>query len=240
MIKFIVCDDNKEAVEIASKSITKAMMPYETEYKIFKFNKYDDKLKEQIKDEFNTKIFILDIEMPVVSGLEIASEIRNTDDDSVIIFVTAHPECKNDIFYSRLEAIDFISKYYRYEERIGETIEHVLKKRFRNKTLDYTFGHVYNRIPYKEINYIEKEQLQNRCIIHLTSKETKYIADTITNILKKLSPLFFQTHKSCIINLDNIRCIDYAKYTIYFKNGESINLLTPSARKELRAIVGDY
>ena len=134
MIKFIICDDNKEALEIANRSVTKAMMDYDIEYKVLKFTKYDEKLKEQIKDNLNTKIYILDIELPVVSGLEIASEIRETEDDSVIIFVTAHPECKNDIFYSRLEAIDYISKYYRYEERIAETIEYIMKKMYRNKT----------------------------------------------------------------------------------------------------------
>lgn len=240
MIKFIICDDNKEALDIAGKSITKAMMNYDLEYKVLRFTRYDEKLKQEIRDEFNTKIYILDIELPIVSGLEIASEVRNTDDDSVIIFVTAHPECKNDIFYSRLEAIDFISKYYRYEERIEETIKHIMKKRYKNKTLDYTYDHVFNRIPYKEINYIEKEQLQNKCSIHLTNKDVKYISDTITNILKKLSPLFFQTHKSCIINLDNIRSIDYANFTIHFKNGDNVRLLTPAARKELRSIVGDY
>lgn len=239
MIKFIICDDNKEALEIAGKSVTKAMMNYDIEYKVLKFTKYDSKLKEQIKDELNTKIYILDIELPIVSGLEIASEIREMDDDSIIIFVTAHPECKNDIFYSRLEAIDYISKYYRYEERIEETIQHIMKKRYRKNTFTYTYNHVYNNLLYKEINYIEKEQLQNRCIIHLVNKEEKTVSKTILTIKKELSPMFFQSHKSCLVNLDNIKYIDYAKYTIYFKNGESTNLLSFEARKELRKLVGD-
>ncbi len=240
MIKFVICDDNKEALDIANKAVTKAMMNYEIEYKVLKFQKYDDKLKETIRDELSTKIYILDIELPVVSGLEIASEVRETDDDSIIIFVTAHPECKNDIFYSRLEAIDFISKYYKYEERIEETIKHIMQKKFKNKTFDYTYGHVFNRILYKEINYIEKEQLQNRCIIHLINKEKKYVAETLTSLKKKLSPMFFQSHKSCLVNLSNIKYIDYVNFTIYFKNGDSTNLLTPTARKELKKIVGDY
>ena len=240
MIKFIICDDNKEALEIAGKAVTKAMMDYEIEYKVFKFQKYDDKLKEIIRDDLSTKIYILDIELPIVSGLEIASEVREIDDDSIIIFVTAHPECKNDIFYSRLEAIDCISKYYKYEERLEETIKHIMQKKYKNKTFDYTYGHVYNRILYKEINYIEKEQLQNRCIIHLINKDKKYVAETVTNLKEKLSPMFFQSHKSCLVNLSNIKYIDYVNFTIYFKNGDSTNLLTPTARKELKKVVGDY
>jgi 2-polyprenyl-3-methyl-5-hydroxy-6-metoxy-1,4-benzoquinol methylase len=34
MIKFIICDDKKEALEIANKSVTKAMMNYDIEYKV--------------------------------------------------------------------------------------------------------------------------------------------------------------------------------------------------------------
>lgn len=240
MIKYIICDDNKEALEIANKAVTKAMMNYDVEYKVLKFTRYDDNLKEQINDELNTKIYILDIELPIVSGLEIASEVRETDDDSIIIFVTAHPECKNDIFYSRLEAIDYISKYYRYEERIEDTIKHIMKKRYRNKTFSYSYNHVHNNLLYKEINYIEKEPLQNRCIIHLVNKDEKIIPKTILNIKKELAPMFFQSHKSCLINLDNIKYINFAKFTIYFKNGDSTNLLSHEARKELRKIVGNY
>lgn len=240
MIKFIICDDNQEALSIANQAVTKAMMNYEIEYKVLKFTKYDEKLKEQIRDEFNTKIYILDIELPIVSGLEIASEVRETDDDSIIIFVTAHPECKNDIFYSRLEAIDYISKYYRYEERIEETIKHIMTKKYRNKTFSFTYNHVHYKLLYKEITYIEKEPLQNRCIIHLMNKDKKIIAKTILNIKEELSPIFFQTHKSCLVNIDNIKYINYAKFTIYFKNGDSVNLLSHEARKELRKIVGDY
>ena len=65
MIKFIICEDNVDALERASQTVTKTMMKYDIEYKIYKFTKYDSKLKEQIKDEFNTKFYILDIELPI-------------------------------------------------------------------------------------------------------------------------------------------------------------------------------
>ena len=240
IIKFITCDDNAESLEIASKTITKVMMNYDIEYKICKFTKYTDKLKEIINDEFNIKIYILDIELPLISGLEIASEIREIDDNSTIIFVTAHSECKNDVFYSRLQAIDFISKYHRYDERLEQTIDHILKKIYKDKTLNFTYNYVYNKLLYKEINYIEKLPSQNKCLIHLANGEEKQIGTTITKLKEELKPIFHQTHKSCLVNLTNIKYIDYANFTIYFKNGNSTNLLTPSARKELKKHVTNY
>ena len=240
MLKFIVCEDKQETLEQMCHIVTKVMMNYEMEYKIEKFTEYNSKFKKVINDKFNPKIYILDIELSLVSGLEIASEIREDDDESSIVFVTAHSECKNDIFYSRLNAIDFISKYNRYQERLEETINFILQKMYRSKTLSFSYNHVYSKVLFKEINYIEKAPLQNKCIIHLTSGEEKYITKSIVKLKEELGPMFYQTHKSCVVNTENINRIEYSKYTIYFKNGESTNLLTPSARKELRQRVGDY
>lgn len=240
MLKFIVCEDNIEGLEQMSRIVTRVMMNYEMEYKIERFTEYNDKFKEVINDEFVNKVYILDIELPIVSGLEIASEIREDDSDSPIIFVTAHSECKNDIFYSRLNAIDFISKYNRYQERLEETINYIIEKMYRSKTLNFSYNHVYYKIMFKEINYIEKAPLQNKCIIHLTNGDEIYITKSIIKLKEELGPMFYQTHKSCVVNTENIKKIEYTKFTIYFKNGERTNLLTPSARKELRERVGDY
>lgn len=240
MIKFIICDDNTQVLEKANQTITKVMMNYDSDYKVCKFTKYDEKLKEIIKDKFDIKIYILDIELPKISGLEIASEIREDDDDSIVIFVTAHSECKNDIFYSRLQAIDFISKYYCYQQRLEETIEHVIKKIYRNRCLEFTYNHVYNKVLYKEISYIEKSTSQNKCIIHLMNGTEKFINLTITKLKEELGKGFYQTHKSCLINLSNIKKIDYPRLTVYFINGDHTDLVTPSSRKELKQLVGNY
>lgn len=241
MLKFMICDDNQEALERATNTVRKIMMKYEQDYKVYKFSKYTKELKELIdEDEGNIKIYILDIEMPRISGLEIASEIRENDEKSTIIFVTAHSECKNDIFYSRLQAIDFISKYNRYQERLEETIEHVLTKLQRKKALEFYYDHNFYRVTYKEITYIEKVQSQSKCLIHLLNKESIYITTTITKLAENLKPLFYQSHKSCLVNLENITRIDFVNSIIYFKNGDSTDMLTVNAKKGLKDYVEDF
>lgn len=240
MLKFIVCEDKQETLEQMCHIVTKVMMSCDMEYKIEKFSEYNKKLKEVIEDKYNLKIYILDIELSAISGLEIASEIREDDDFSPIIFVTAHSECKNDIFYSRLNAIDFISKYNRYQERLEETINHIIQKMYKNRTLNFSYNHVYSKILFKEINYIEKAPLQNKCIIHLSNGEEKYITKSIVKLKDDLGPMFYQTHKACVVNVENIKDIEFSKFIIHFKNGDSTNLLTPPARKELRERVGEF
>ena len=128
MLRFITCDNEPEALERTVLAIRTIMMPYDFDYKISKFLKYDKDFEEIIKTPGEQKVYLLDIDLPKVSGLEIASEIReNGDWESMIIFVSGHPECKDDIFYSRLLAIDYIAKDRFWASRFESTIEHVIK-----------------------------------------------------------------------------------------------------------------
>lgn len=239
VLKFVICEDNAEELNETAQTVTKVLMNYNIEYKVYKFKKYDGELKRLIRDPNDRKIYILDVDLPIKSGLEIASEIREQEDDSYIIFATMHPECRDDIFYSRLEAIDYVPKHDRYQERLAETIEYIVKRIFRNKSLDFTSNHVHYCVLEKEITYIEKEQNTSNCIIHFLNGDTKTVNTTIVSLSKKLSPLFVQSHKSCLVNIENISKIEYANYTIHFKNKESTTLLSISYRKELRHHVGD-
>ena len=234
MIKFIICEDNLDTLERTSQTVTKSMMKYDIEYKVYKFPKYTNELKKLINENGNVKIYILDVELPGISGLEIASEIREDDDDSIIIFATAHPDYRDDIFYSRLSAIDYIPKQQLYQERLQNTIEYVIDKKYKNKSISIISKHNHCKILYKEINYIEKCQMQNKCIIHLVDGETKEVITSITKMKEQLGNTFFQTHKSCLVNLKNIKNIDYSNCIITFQNGDKTTLFAVATKKELR------
>lgn len=51
MIKFVICEDSNEALETASKYVVKALMNYDIEYKILKFNEYNNKFKKVMNDD---------------------------------------------------------------------------------------------------------------------------------------------------------------------------------------------
>ena len=141
MLRFIVCEDNKESLERICNIINRVMMPYNYEYKTNKFTCYNKEVSELIKTKYEEKIYVLDIELGDVSGLEIASQIRDEDPESVIIFITSHSECKNDIFYSRLLAIDYIQKDRFWEDRFKSTLDYTLKKVNRKRVLAYDINY---------------------------------------------------------------------------------------------------
>ena len=92
MINFIICEDNNYVREIYEDIISKITMPHDFNYNIYSFSKYDSKLKNIINTPSDLNIYLLDLELPGKSGIEIAREIRKVDWDSIIIVLTSHDE----------------------------------------------------------------------------------------------------------------------------------------------------
>lgn len=240
MLRFIICEDNKDFVERVSTIINKVMMPYNFEYKTSKFLKYTDEVEEIIKRPTEQKIYILDIELPEVSGLEIASSIREDDLDSPIIFITSHPEYRDDIFYSRLLAIDYINKAQLWSDRFERTLNYTIKTLNRKRILQYEFNHNSYRIPIDHILYIEKVQENPKCTIYLEDGTNYEIGSNLQDLKEKLGPSFYQTHKSCLVNVEQIKKINYSESTITFKNNEEVYLISTRNKKGLKAYVASY
>ena len=240
MLRFIICEDNKDFLSRLHTIVNKVMMPYNFEYKVNTFTQYNKEVEELIKKKNEQKIYVLDIELADVSGLEIASEIREHDMDSIIIFVTGHNECKNDIFYSRLLAIDYIPKDRLWSSRFEETVDYVVKALNKQKVLIFDFNYNSYRIPFDDILYIEKVQDNQKCTIYTEDGKEFGIISSITDLAKKLGEGFFQSHKSCIVNVEKIAKINYNENIITFKNGISAYLLSNRKKKQLREYVEHF
>ena len=240
MLRFVICEDNKQYQEKISVIINKNMMPYNFEYKISKFTEYNEELSKIIKNDTEQKIYILDIELPEISGLEIASEIREDDLESSIIFLTIHPEFQNDIFYSRLLAIDYIYKDKLWQDRFEETIIYTIKSINRKRVLSFDFNYNSYRLPIKKILYIEKIQDNPKCKIVMEDGSIYEINKSISNLVEILGPSFYQSHKSCIVNIEQIKKINYADSTITFNNDQTVYLLSSRNKKGIREYVANY
>ena len=88
MFKIVICDDELLQREELREYIYKVFEEVEEELELLIFNSAEDVLKEKevLKD---TDIFILDIKMDEVSGMDLAKIIRKENDISEIIFITS-------------------------------------------------------------------------------------------------------------------------------------------------------
>ena len=95
MLQFVICDDDKEFIEKVKLEIGKVMMKIDEEYKTYLFTEANENLVKMIKSD-TPKIYILDVQMPKINGIELASKIRQQDYKSIIIMLTSFNDYKND------------------------------------------------------------------------------------------------------------------------------------------------
>ncbi len=236
MLKFIIYEDDEEYVNGYTEVINKMMMNYNYDYRILKFSKVTKKLKDEIVNTSDEKIYILDVEMPDVSGLELASRIRNKDWKSIIIFSTNYSQYKNDVFCMRLLALNYIVKNYDYKNDLTETLNDALKVLGKNDLLIYTFNYVVYRIPIKDIIYIEKAALGKKNYIVTIDGGEYEIAGSMNSLQERLGDRFYRSHKSCLVNLDNIKSINYSENTITFINDEEIDMLSVRCKRGIKQV----
>ena len=90
MLRIAVCDDQPRELDIISEYIKEYLTihPWEAEMKKFA---HPDTLLTAIETE-SFHLYILDIVMPMVSGLELGQSIRRLDREAQIIYATTEPQ----------------------------------------------------------------------------------------------------------------------------------------------------
>lgn len=89
MIRIAICDDIEEELGIITKITNEYFAESGTSAEIRRFGHPDALLSACETEIFH--IFLLDIVMPMVSGLDLARRIRRSNTDSQIIFITSEP-----------------------------------------------------------------------------------------------------------------------------------------------------
>ena len=233
MINFIICDDNKYVRELNESIISKIAMPYDFNYTVYSFDKYNNKFKKLITSSEDINIYILDLELPGKSGIDIAREIRQIDWDSIIIILTSHDELELKLLKEKLLIFDFISKFDNYETRLIDTINMVLDKINTKKIITFKSNKELHHVMLDNIYYIYKDNFSDKSII-VTSNDSYPINESLNSFVKKLDDRFFQTHRACYVNINKITSVDFENNVIYFSNKISTDYLSRNNKKELR------
>lgn len=235
MINFIIYEDNHNWQEHYRDAILNVIGSKEDHYQIFVFDKYSKEMKQKIDSLIGKNIFLLDMEVPGKSSLDLAREIRDAGDwNSQMIMITSYECFKEEGFTSKILMLDFISKSKNIEEKIRDAIVMALRIHAEYKSFNFFYDNELYQIPYKDILYFEKN-LNNNYTSIITKQGDFKIKQSIKNIEVELlsSPNFFKTHQSCIVNLKNIIKVDFNAPLIIFENHKT-PLLSRNKKKQLK------
>lgn len=179
-------------------------------------------------EELRPRVVFLDVEMPVLTGVECARKMSDIDPATIFIFATAHEEYMPEAF--QVYAFDYLVKPFRMA-RLAQTLERISRSGiFREE--------IAERKPQVPSIASEKLIIRNREGISLvdtaeiiliqreertTAIYTAHGRYTTSESLGELEgrldgSVFFRSHKSYIINLNALNKIyPYGRWTYMVK-----------------------
>jgi DNA-binding LytR/AlgR family response regulator len=204
MIRIAICDDEKihrdKLREILWECET---LPVDTH--IFEFSNCSELIDSHMEKPHD--IIFLDIQMDGLTGLEAAHEIRDSDSDVIIIFLTGFEQHVMQSF--RVEAFDYIVKPAD-EKKISDVLKRAIRK---YKDLHYIVNFKWRDEIYalnvSDIVYLESMRKKLKIITaDLTEDDYETIGklDDYDVHLQKYG--FLRCHRSFLVNMLYIKKID--------------------------------
>lgn len=216
IVKWAICDDHKEQMEITHKYIVKAIEKSSVVHGEITISTFEDPIQLfEAHSQMKFTAIFLDVEMPV-SGYAIADRFKSIYPKPKIIFVTGHPSKVFDSF--PYEPFRFIEKYKPH--RFDEAVNSLLKVyNAENKLIQYIDGHQSSTMPLKNILYFEGGN--NYTTIYAlngtykTSERVSELAET------HQSHGVCKIHKSYAVNLYHVKSINRER-VLTFKNDKTL------------------
>lgn len=141
----------------------------------------------------------LDVQMPGLNGIELASVLGRFKEPPAIVFVTAHDQHAVDAF--ELHAVDYVLKPVR-EERLAEAVRRVLTSTRTVSPVEQVAverGGVTRFVPVPEIRYVEAEGDYAR--LH-TATETHLVRIPLAQLENQwAADGFVRIHRSVLVAL---------------------------------------
>lgn len=232
MITIAILDDEKIFLE-KEKAITEKYFSQKVlECRIDTFQNADWLVMGLEEEQYD--IYILDVELPKKSGLEVAREIRSHYPDPVIIFVT------NFIDYA-VEAYEVNT--YRYipkeimEEKLESAYDTLIPKILAREEKYYVVEKrtIMSKILYEDILYLKKDKRYT--VLTYRGGEVR-IRKSMADVFQELnSPEFLIIEKGCIVNIRHVMGLKGCMMRM--RDGTLLSVGEPRAC-EVRKVISRY
>lgn len=221
MYRIAICDDEEKILFDIQKKIENCFSKQEVEAEYFCTND-SEKMLEHIKNE-TVDVLFLDIDMPQISGMEIAAYIKENRPELLFVFVTSQEALVYQSFAYR--PFGFVRKTHIDAELEELVIRMKQELREKRQELTITKGQEIIRILRQDIIFIEAEgNYLNIC----TKREMIKVRDTMGNMENELKESgFVRCHKGYLVNVQLIEKMKGAQIEL---RGENENYFVPIGR----------
>lgn len=235
-----ICDDSETDALAAKEVIRNALTELHVQADIDHFLSAEEIESKLLKHNEHLDVLILDIDMPEVSGLQLAEKLRAGNLNLIIIFLSNHEEF---VF----KAIEF--QPFRYIRKIKLKTEMPLAIRAAVRIIDIQKDKQViletddgeMKVMMSEIMYFETDKRKRKLSVHMTNNKTLLVNKTISELQNILDhERYIMIHRSCVVNADYIKNID--NNVLVLDNDEQLLISRPrnkEVKQKLLKLWGD-
>jgi len=145
----------------------------------------------------------LDIQMRIMTGIELAEFIRKTDSNMLIVFITSFTQYILNGY--DVNALHYLIKPVSPAKLLPILDKaHLIWKSRQDAVILVSDGSGQMKLPYGDIFYITI--MSHTASIHTVS-ETYELRKSIGELMETLPGYFVRVHRSCIVNLFKVDCV---------------------------------
>lgn len=234
MLRIAICDDQPRELEVISEYITEYLDTHTLEAEVKEFS-HPDKLLTTIENE-SFHFYILDIVMPMVSGLELGKEIRRFDREAQIIYATTEPQFALQAYAA--SPINYLIKPID-KQQLFDTLTFALSKIDLSEEQTFTVK-TAESLRVLNLSDILCCEYRNHAVIFTLTHGEEVISRTIRESFTEYSaPIlknarFLQCHTSYLMNMQRVE--RFAKDSFTLRGGKVV----PIAAKQYPAVRDQY
>ncbi|MCT4688385.1 LytR/AlgR family response regulator transcription factor [Vallitalea sp.] len=239
MYNVLIVEDN----DITRNNLEQILIENIENLKIYTTSRGEEAIK--IFKSIKIDIFLLDIQLPDVSGLKLAEQIREIKRYKLtyILFITTHAMYISSAV-QKYHCYDYIEKPFKQKEIIVIIKDLIEGLKYKNKIISEQYNitiqlkNIFYKINVKDIYFAEI--LRRKIYIHTNYSKVIVTNMTLQQLLDKIKEtgfnLFIKTHRSYIVNLRHINNVIKHKkkaWDIVFNEYEEIAHIGENYKKEL-------
>ena len=233
MINIAIVDDNRvdlnEEVQITEEYFRKKGLLCRVE----PFEDPDWMIRGLKEEQYD--IYIMDIRMEKMDGIEAAKRIRAEYPEPIIIFATNYQEYAIEAY--EVNTWRYIQKR-KLKEKLTEAYDALLPRLLEQENEVYVIEKKSNveKIFYDDIYYMEKDERYT--VIHCRNGQKKRVRKAISEVYEELATEeFIRLSKGFIVNLRHVMSMQ--DHCILLRNGETV-VVGASKLTEVRKRIASY
>ena len=220
VLKIAICDDEKEFCDSAERMLKLYMEDKGVSYQVDTFGVPSDLVDATEKGTIYD-IYLLDIYMPGISGMSVATELRSRGVKSPVIFLTSSTDHALEAF--GVDATHYLLKPYTKDNfymGMDKAMQSITSR--KDDSIVLKVDNEYRSIPVSKIIYCEAEDKYQR--LYLDKAERLLIRISGTELYKQLSEFdcFYRCGRAHIVNLNHISKV--SQNGAVFKDGVQLSL----------------